>query len=230
MYSLSIILPFIDEFNSLKKTIEIINSRIKTKKEFLIIVSRKKTSKEIIKKISNIKKNKYIKIYYQKEPLVGGAIKTGIFYSKNTHIVIMASDLETNPNDLAKMVKLSKKNTDYIICANRWHNKGGIKNYGITKKIFNYLFQNIVSFFFKSDLKDFTFAYRLYPAKILKNYKYFENNHSFALEMILKPMRFGYKTINVPTVWKPRVEGSSHNSILYYYDYLKVLLKNIILK
>ena len=39
MYSLSIIIPFIDEYNSLKKTISIINKQNKEKKEFLVIIS-----------------------------------------------------------------------------------------------------------------------------------------------------------------------------------------------
>ena len=56
MYSLSIILPFIDEINSLKKTIDIINKQNKENKEFLIIISSKKTPTEMVKKL-----NKHIK-------------------------------------------------------------------------------------------------------------------------------------------------------------------------
>ena len=58
MYSLSIILPFIDELNSLKKTINIINKQNKENKEFLIIISSKKTPTEMVKKLNkHIKKN-----------------------------------------------------------------------------------------------------------------------------------------------------------------------------
>ena len=39
MYSLSIILPFIDEINSLKKTINIINKQNKENKEFLKLIT-----------------------------------------------------------------------------------------------------------------------------------------------------------------------------------------------
>ena len=106
MYSLSIIIPFIDELNSLKKTLKIITSRNKDKKEFLIIISKRKTSYNLINKLKNLKKKYNLKIYYQKRPFVGGAVKTGIKFSKNSHIVIMASDLETNPYDLKKMISI----------------------------------------------------------------------------------------------------------------------------
>ncbi len=44
-YSLSIILPFLNEINSLKKTLSILN-KIKFEKEFLIIYSAKLTKKK----------------------------------------------------------------------------------------------------------------------------------------------------------------------------------------
>ena len=141
MYSLSIILPFVDELNSLIKTINIINKQNRESKEFLIIISSKKTPNKILKKIRKLIKKNNIKIFYQQEPYVGGAVKKGIKVSKKSHIVIMASDLETNPNNLKKMITISKKNPNKIICANRWHKKGKINNYGFIKKILNFLFQ-----------------------------------------------------------------------------------------
>tara|TARA_B100000029_G_scaffold169531_1_gene165767 strand:+ start:1167 stop:1853 length:687 start_codon:yes stop_codon:yes gene_type:complete len=228
MYGLSIILPFIDELNSLTKTINIINKQNKENKEFLIIISSKKTPIKIFKKLKKLKTKKNVKIFYQKEPFVGGAVKKGIKISKKSHIVIMASDLETDPNDLKKMIKLSKKNQKKIVCASRWHIGGKIKNYGLIKKIFNFLFQILSRFILKTNLSDFTFAYRIYPSKALKENKFYENKHSFALEMIIKPIKKGYKTLNVPATWAARIEGTSQNSILNYFGYFKILFKNII--
>ena len=88
MYSLSIILPFIDEINSLKKTIDIINKQNKENKEFLIIISSKKTPTKMVKKLNKLIKKNNMKIFYQKDPFVGGAIKKGIKVSKKSHIVV----------------------------------------------------------------------------------------------------------------------------------------------
>ena len=76
MYSLSIILPFIDEINSLNKTLNIINSKNKEKKEFLIITSKKKTPPKLIKKICRLNKKYKIKILYF------GRMWGGVFFGR----------------------------------------------------------------------------------------------------------------------------------------------------
>ena len=74
---------------------------------------------------------------------------------------------------------------------------------------------------------DFTFAYRLYPKKALKGYRIRELRHGFALEILLSPMRKGYKVITLPAKWKKRVEGNSSITIHSYFSYLKVLFRNL---
>ena len=96
----------------------------------------------------------------------------------------------------------------------------------IIKKILNYLFQILSKKLINCKLSDFTFAYRIYPSEALKKNKFYENKHSFALEMIIKPIKKGYKTLSVPATWSPRIEGISQNSIFNYFDYFKILFKN----
>ena len=61
-YSISIIIPMIDEINSLKKTLKILD-KIKCKKEYLIIISKNKTPKKIISKLQLMKKNLVLQTY-----------------------------------------------------------------------------------------------------------------------------------------------------------------------
>ena len=224
-YSISIILPILNEFNSLKKTIQILD-KIKVEKEFIIITSKKITKKKTKKNIIKLKKKiKSIKYYEQTRPFVGGAINTGIQKSKKKYIAIMASDLETNPNEMSKMINLSMKNLDYIISADRWIIKNGFKNYGLIKFLANFIFQKLIKKIFHYKISDFTFAYRIYPKNSLKNYKIKELRHGFALEILLYPMRQGYKIISIPSKWKKREEGVSSITFLSYISYLKVLWK-----
>ena len=227
-YSVSIIIPMINEINSLKKTMEII-SKIRCKKEYNIIVSKKLTSKDTFLEL-NILKKKYSNfyVYIQKKKFVGGAIAKGIEKSKNTHIAIMAADMETNPHDLKKMVKISKHNLKTIISGDRWLNKNSFKQYSFVKLILNFLAQKIISIFYNVSLKDFTFAYRIYPKVALSKITIDELRHGFALELILKPIKLGYKVINFPTKWRARTEGNPTSSLLTYYSFLKVLIKNLI--
>ena len=226
-YSVSIILPILNEISSLKKTIKILE-KIKVKKEYLIIFSSKLTNPKVIKEISKLKlKYKNLKYFSQIRPFVGGAIDLGIKLSKNKYIAIMASDLETNPYELKKMINVSQNNPNVIISADRWISQKGFSDYGFIKFFANFFFQKLLKIFFKHKILDFTFAYRLYPKKALKGYKINELRHGFALEILLIPIKKGFKVITLPAKWKKRVEGSSSITIQSYLSYLKVLFKNL---
>jgi len=226
-YSVSIILPILNEINSLKKTLKILD-KINVRKEYLIIYSNKLTEAKVKKEIIKLKtKYKNIRSKPQQRSFVGGAIDLGIKLAKKNYIVIMASDLETNPHELKNMIKVSKKNPKYIISADRWIGQKGFSNYGMIKFLANFFFQKIIRILFRYEILDFTFAYRLYPKKALKGYKIKELRHGFALEILLNPVRKGFKVITLPAKWKKRIEGSSSITINSYFSYLRVLFRNI---
>ncbi len=226
-YSVSIILPILNEINSLKKTLKILD-KINVRKEYLIIYSNKLTEAKVKKEIIKLKtKYKNIRSKPQQRSFVGGAIDLGIKLAKKNYIAIMASDLETNPYELKNMIKVSKKNPKYIISADRWIGQKGFSNYGMIKFLANFFFQKIIRILFRYEILDFTFAYRLYPKKALKGYKIKELRHGFALEILLNPVRKGFKVITLPAKWKKRIEGSSSITINSYFSYLRVLFRNI---
>ncbi len=227
LYSVSIIIPILNEIKSLKKTLNILEN-IKVKKEYLIIYSNKLTSSQVQKEIFKLKKRfKNLKYFSQKKPFVGGAIDYGIKVASKKYLAIMASDLETNPYELKNMIKMSKKYPNSIISADRWISDRGFSDYGIFKFLANFFFQKLIKIFFSYEILDFTFAYRLYPKKALQKYRIKELRHGFALEMLLTPMKKGFNVVTVPAKWKKRVEGNSSITLQSYFSYLKVLLRNI---
>ena len=134
-YSISIILPILNEINSLKKTLLIIN-KIKVDKEFIVIYSEKLTKNSVKDEINSLKKKyKNLKYFRQIRPFVGGAIDLGITKAKKKYIAIMASDMETNPNELKNMINISSKNYNSIISADRWISHKGFSDYGVIKFI-----------------------------------------------------------------------------------------------
>ncbi len=226
-YSVSIVLPILNEINSLKKTIKILN-KIKVNKEYIVIYSKKLTNKKVINEIIELKrKYKNLRYHSQIRPFVGGAIDLGIHLAQKKYIVIMASDLETNPYELNKMIITSKNKPKHIISADRWISQKGFSNYGLIKFLANFFFQKLIKVFFNYEILDFTFAYRLYPKKALKGYKIKELKHGFALEILLYPIKKGFDVITLPAKWKKRVEGTSSITLGSYFSYLRVLFKNI---
>ena len=201
-YSISIILPILNEINSLKKTLLIIN-KIKVDKEFIVIYSKKLTENSVKDEIYSLKKKyKNLKYFRQIRPFVGGAIDLGITKAKKKYIAIMASDMETNPNELKNMINISSKNYNSIISADRWISHKGFSDYGVIKFLANFMFQKLLKIFFNYKILDFTFAYRIYPKNALKGYRIKELRHGCALEILLKPMKNGFNVITVPAKWK----------------------------
>ena len=226
-YSISIILPVINETYSLSQTVEIIVKENISIKEIIIITSKEKTTKNSFKIIRDLEK-KYkdiIKHFYQDLPFIGGAIIKGFQMCKASHVVMMASDLETNPEDIKKMIALSNKYINSIITASRWKNMSSFKNYNLVKLFLNFIFQNLMKLIFMSKLSDMTYGYRLFPSKLVKSINWQEKKHPFLLETILLPLKLNTDIIEIESKWKSRSEGESQNSFFANFMYFKTAFR-----
>ena len=223
-----IFLPVIDETFSLEKTINIIEKKCsKVILQYLIVFSKTKSkqkSKNIAYKLKLKYKNK-IKIIYQKEDFIGGAIKIAIQHIKASHFILMASDLETDPNDIKKLIDNSVKNPSKIIVANRWLEKNSFKGYNPFKLILNKLFQIFFSKLYSVSLSDLTFAYRIYPSKFLKKIILKESRHPILLETILIPIKLGIDFIEISSKWSSRKEGKTNNSFFRNFAYINTAIR-----
>lgn len=223
MHKFDIFLPVIDETFSLEKTIDIIekeNSKLIS--NYLIVLSKVKTttkSKQTARKLKLKYKDK-IKIIFQEEKFIGGAIKTAIKNIRSSHFILMASDLETDPYDVKKLIKFSLKNPKKIIVANRWIKKNSFERYNFIKLILNKIFQLFFSRLFLVSLSDLTFAYRAYPSNVIKKFHLKENKHPILLETVLIPIKLGIKFIEIPSKWSSRLEGKTNNTFLRNFVYI----------
>jgi len=218
-----IFLPVIDETFSLEKTINIIEKQCsKYISQYFVVLSKtksKQSSKNIAYKLK-LKFGRKIKIIYQKESFIGGAIKIAIQNIKASHFILMASDLETDPNDVKKLIINSIKNPNKIIVANRWLEKNSFKGYNLIKLVLNKLFQIFFSKLYSVSLSDLTFAYRIYPSNLLKKFILRENKHPILLETVLIPIKLGINFIEIPSKWNSRKEGATNNTFLRNFAYI----------
>ena len=104
------------------------------------------TSSEVKKEIFNLKKKyKNILLKPQQRPFVGGAIDLGIKLAKKIYCD-HGFRFRNQPHELKKMIKISKKNPDSIISADRWISQKGFNNYGIIKFLANFFFKTNKNF------------------------------------------------------------------------------------
>ena len=217
----------INETFSLIKTVNIIlNLSKKDILEIIIVVDKKTTTKsiEIINTLI-LQKDKLIILHLQKMPFIGGAIQEAFNLARGSHVIMMASDLETDPNLIPLLIEKSKIFPDNIITVTRWKSGGGFKNYSKIKLFANWIFQKIFSLLYWTNLSDMTYAFRIYPINIVRKINWQELKHPFLFETIIKPLRIGVKVIEIPGIWKARTEGVSQNTFLRNFEYFKIGIK-----
>ncbi|MDR1897756.1 MAG: glycosyltransferase family 2 protein [Prevotellaceae bacterium] len=227
--SVSVVLPAINETYSLKKTVEIImNTCCKEDICELLIILCDKSTPECVKTaeyIRQINENVPVGIYYQKEPFIGSAMREAFDLVKGTHVIMMSTDLETDPNIVSEFIELIKNSPEDIITASRWIEDGNFRGYNKVKLILNFIFQKIISWLFFSKLTDLTYAYRIFPVPLVQSINWEETKHPFFLETALKPLRLGVKINEIPAKWNARTEGESQNSFFKNFDYFRVAVK-----
>ncbi len=222
--SASIILPVMNETYSLRQTVEIIEQDCsKDVKEYLIVVCdrTKKESLQVCEELQ-LKYGSRVKIHTQQLPFIGGAIREAFELASGSHTVLMASDLETPPEVVKTMIELVKQNPDIIVTASRWIKGGKFYGYNPLKKFLNYIFQRIFSLLYFVPLTDMTYAYRIFPTKLVQSIQWEELKHPFLLETIVKPLRLGVKVKEIPAVWKARTEGESQNTFFANFVYFRI--------
>jgi glycosyltransferase involved in cell wall biosynthesis len=222
----SIVLPAINETYSFKKTVEIILNTCRKEDlcEFFIVLC-KKTTPECVATAESIRDmdcGVSVRIYYQKKPFIGWAMREAFDLVAGTHVVMMSTDLETDPNVIREFIEIVKKRPKEIVTASRWIKKDSFSGYNKIKLVSNYIFQKIISLLFLSDLSDLTYAYRIFPVALVRKIKWEGVKHPFFLETALKPLRLGVKITEIPAKWEARTEGESQNSFFKNFDYFRL--------
>ncbi|HXP51419.1 MAG TPA: glycosyltransferase family 2 protein [Bacteroidia bacterium] len=226
-FSVSIILPVINETFSLKQTIDIIATEtIGVTKEYIIVVCEKTlpASRTTIKELQT-EYGDQIVVLEQKLPFLGGAIRDAFSISTGSHVIIMSSDLETNPAQVKELIALSEQNPEKIITTSRWKQKGGFKGYNPVKLGLSWVFQKFFSALYHTHLTDMTYGYRIFPATLIRSIHWEELRHPFVFETIIKPLKLGVDVIEIPTNWEARKEGESQNTFLRNFEYFRIGLK-----
>lgn len=225
--SLSVILPVTNETYSLIQTVDMIeNSCGEMIKEYIVVIYDKTThnSTLAIRELQE-KYSEKIVVHTQRLPFLGGAIREAFDLASGTHVVMMASDLETDPNLVKTLAEEARKNPEGIVTVTRWAKGGNFEGYNRTKLLLNYLFQKFFSILYSVRLSDMTYGFRILPVPLVKSIRWEELRHSFLFETLIKPLRLGVKVKEIPGVWSVRTEGESQNTFLRNFQYFPIGLK-----
>jgi hypothetical protein len=222
----TIILPVVTETSSLDETVSILHRCCDESVAEVLIVVCDRTTPESLARCEAVRETfgSRVRIHRQSLPYLGGALREAFSLAEGSHVLMMASDLETDPNIAGRMIEVGQANPGAIITASRWITGGGFSDYGRIRVTLNWLFQRITSMLFRARLTDATFGYRLFPTGLVRAIRWEGLRHEFLLETVLKPILLGVPVVEVPMQWRPRPEGESQNSLRTQARYIRTLL------
>jgi hypothetical protein len=220
--SAGVILPVMNETWALQTTIDILESEVEIVEYLLITCERTfEASVRLCQELCARDASRF-KCLEQSLPFLGGAIREGFARAKSSHVVMMASDLETDPHTVRSLVELSKQHPAAIVTASRWLRGAEFEGYNRFKLAANYLFQKLFSRLYGVRLTDMTYGFRIFPTALVRQIKWQELKHPFLFETLVKPLRLGVPVLEVPSRWRARTEGVSQNSFWDNFAYWRV--------
>lgn len=225
--SATIILPVVNETYSLVETVDAILETSKPDVRELLIVVCDKTKPESMATIESLRARlgDLVVVHRQKLKFLGGAMREAFDLARGTHTIMMASDLETDPVLVPRLIAEARAHPDAIVTVNRWHSQGGFENYSGVKLAANWFFQKLFSALYRTKLNDMTYAYRIFPTKLLQAVQWEELRHPLLFETMIKPLRLGVEVIEIPGIWRARTEGESQNTFVRNFEYFRIGLR-----
>ncbi len=222
-HAISVVIPVMNETFSLQKTVDIVmEENAQYIGEILIVIHPERTTSESRAVIAQLTQQygEQIRVVEQQKSYLGGAMQDAFAAAQKNYVLLMSSDLETDPATAKDMVARMQQGDVDIVATTRWVKGGGFEGYGAVKMVANYVFQKFFSLLYGVRLTDLTFGFRLYRREVLEGITWEELKHPFLVECLLKPLRRGARVAEVPSAWKPRKEGESNNNTSTMLGYL----------
>lgn len=222
----AVILPVVTETDSLDETARALKETSDPDIREVLVVVCDRTTPESLARCEALETQfgDRVRIHHQRLPFLGGAMREAFDMATASHVLMMASDLETDPAIVPDFIDVARKKPGAVVTASRWASGGGFSGYGTVRVALNWVFQHLTSLLYRSPLSDATFGYRLFPTALVQAIAWEGLRHEFLLETVLKPLRLGVEVVEVPTFWTPRREGESQNSLSTQARYIRTLV------
>ncbi|MGI9120731.1 MAG: glycosyltransferase [Acidimicrobiales bacterium] len=221
----TVILPVVTETDSLDQTVRVLRETSDADiAEVLVVVCDRTTPESLVRcKALEAEFGERLRIHNQQLPFLGGAMREAFEMATASHVIMMATDLETDPALVPVFIEVAKRRPEVVVTASRWASGGGFSGYGPVRVGLNWVFQHLTSVIYRTHLTDATFGYRLFPTALVQAIAWEGLRHEFLLETVLKPLRLGVEVVEVPTQWTPRPDGESQNSLAFQVRYIRTL-------
>src|SRR3989344_3648090 len=219
---LSIIIPVFNEEKTILPVLEKVNKVVIDDVRKQIIVVNDGSTDKTINKIKNFAtKNPNIEIInHSKNQGKGAAVISGIKNATGDFIVIQDADLEYNPEDIGKLVKLVQDKKTQVVYGTRLNRLPSFSRDERTPQfLLHYIGNKFLSFLtsmlYGEWITDMETCYKLFSKKSIDGINLKAKGFELEPEITAKLMRKGYKILEVPISTNPRgySEGKKLNTV-----------------
>lgn len=203
MINLTAIVPFYNEENTLRQSVE----RLLNEDIFSEIILSDDHSSDNSSEIAKTLSNDYQHIKYISSATnlgKGNAINNAVSILNTSHVVIHDADLEYFPEDIVQMYEKAIANQNSLILGSRFIGTKKRENVYLRTYFANRVmstFFSFVNFYWVSDVAT---CYKLMPTNFLKNISIKEQGFSIEIEVLSKFLKYNKHILEIPICYEGR--------------------------
>ena len=220
---ISIIIPVFNEDKSILKVLKRIYDTIDNRVNYEVIVINDGSSDNTLKILEENHTLYDQLITYETNHGKGNAVKKGLEVSKGLYIFFQDADLEYDPIELNKFIKLINRFDPDLIIGSRLNYSEYTRSHYILNKFGNKLITLIFNIFYNTTFTDIYSCYACYKKKLLDESKLDTKGFEQHAEILCKVVKNGNKFYEVPISYN----GRSHDEgkKIKFYHIFSVLFR-----
>jgi glycosyltransferase involved in cell wall biosynthesis len=203
--SISMVLPMFNELDYINKTVTKAISVLESLVSDFEIIIVDDASNDGSEKIADIlsKKDKRIKVIHrEKNRKLGVVLKSGFLEASKDIVVYTDMDMPFDFSLLRKLVPMITSAD--VINGYRIEYKESFRR-RLYSKIYNILIRAV----FRLKIRDVNFSMKIFRRNILNSFNLKSEGSFISAEILIKAQYLGYKIIEVPVSYYPRIQGKS---------------------
>jgi glycosyltransferase involved in cell wall biosynthesis len=237
MKSISVVYPAYNEELYVKLTIEQTLAAIsRITDDFEIIVVDDASTDNTLPLLRDYSRyNKRIKIFCNEtNSKLGGTLRKGFKEATKELVLYSDFDMPFDLNDVAKAIEVLEQDKADLLSAFRINrNIDGLK-----RTFYSIIYNRIINFLFRVNLKDVNFSFKLFKRSILNDIILESEGSFISAELLIRVKIKGFRVVQLPVVYYCRSRGRSYLAsmgvvvkiikelINFYFKYFPYFLKN----
>jgi glycosyltransferase involved in cell wall biosynthesis len=237
MKSISVVYPVYNEESYVKLTIEqTLETISKITNDFEIIVINDASSDNTLGLLREYSRdNSKIKIYCNEaNRKLGGTLKKGFNEATKELVLYSDFDMPFDLKDVFEAIEIFNKEKADLLSAYRINREVD----GLKRTVYSIIYNWLVNFLFKINLKDINFSFKLFSRKVLDSIILESEGSFISAEFLIRANMQGFKIVQFPVMYYPRIKGRSRLAsigvvakiikelCIFYFKHLNAIINN----